>query len=68
MFSLLRPSLIYTDISPEIVHHDIDADAEEWVYDQKTVLKGSADPNYTSLNVYWLYDDNGIVIPQTSTG
>lgn len=58
MFSLLRPSLIYTDISPEIVHHDVDADAEEWVYDQKTVLKGSADPNYTQLNVYWLYDDN----------
>jgi hypothetical protein len=58
MFSLLRPSLIYTGLSQDITEHDLNYDAEEWSYEGRDVFKGSADPNYTSLNVYWLYDDS----------
>lgn len=60
MFSILRPSLIYTDISPEITEHDEDHDAEEWSYSEKMVLRGALDTSYRehSLDVYWLYDDS----------
>lgn len=60
MFSVLRKGLVYTDISTDIVEHDLDVDADQWSYDDKDVYRGSFDPRYTSdgLNVYWLYDDN----------
>ena len=60
MFSILRPSLIYNDISPEITEHDEDHDAEEWSYSERMVLRGSLDTSYRehSLDVYWLYDDS----------
>lgn len=60
MFSLLRKGLIYKDISPDILEHDEDLDADQWTYDDKDVYRGSFDPRYTkdNLNVYWLYDDN----------
>lgn len=60
MFSTLRKGFVYTDISPDIVEHDLDVDADQWSYDDKDVYRGSFDPRYTSegLNVYWLYDDN----------
>lgn len=60
MFSILRPSLIYTDISSEITEHDEDHDAEEWSYSEKMVLRGALDTSYRehSLDVYWLYDDS----------
>jgi len=60
MFSLLRKGLIYKDISPDILEHDEDIDADQWVYDDKEVYRGRFDPRYTEygLNVYWLYDDN----------
>lgn len=60
MFSILRKGLIYKDISPDILEHDEDIDADQWVYDDKEVYRGSFDPRYTehNLNVYWLYDDN----------
>jgi hypothetical protein len=60
MFSLLRKGLVYKDISPDIVEHDQDIDADQWVYDDREVYRGRFDPRYTeyNLNVYWLYDDN----------
>jgi len=60
MFSILRNNLIYTDISPDIIEHDLDIDSDLWNYDGIDVYRGSFDPRYTSQNlqVYWLYDDN----------
>jgi len=60
MFSILRPHLIYEDISSDIVEHDIDCDAEEWSYNGKDVYRGLIDQKYIdeNLHVYWLYDDN----------
>lgn len=60
MFSILRKGLVYKDISPDILEHDEDLDADQWTYDDKDVYRGSFDPRYTkdNLNVYWLYDDN----------
>lgn len=60
MFSSLRKGLLYENISPDIVEHDLDVDADQWSYDGKDVYRGSVDPDYLSkeLNVYWLYDDN----------
>jgi hypothetical protein len=60
MFSFLRKGLLYKDISPDILEHDEDLDADQWTYEDKDVYRGSFDPRYTkdNLNVYWLYDDN----------
>jgi len=60
MFSLLRKGLVYTNLSPDIVEHDLDIDADQWSYDGKDVYRGSIDPEYIkhNLNVYWLYDDD----------
>ena len=60
MFSILRPSLIYTDISPDVVEHDEDHDAEEWSYSDRTVYRGALDLTYRDhgIDVYWLYDDS----------
>ena len=40
------------------MEHDEDHDADEWVYDGRTVYRGSPDPRYTELNVYSLYDES----------
>jgi len=60
MYSILRPSLLYTDISPDIAEHDEDHDASEWAYSDKTVFRGALDGSYKGdgLDVYWLYDDD----------
>ena len=60
MFSILRKGLIYTNLSSDIVEHDLDIDADQWSYDGKDVYRGSVDPEYLehNVNVYWLYDDN----------
>ena len=60
MLSVLRKGVIYNNISPDIVEHDLDVDADQWNYDEKDVYRGSVDPDYLckGLNVYWLYDDN----------
>ena len=60
MYSLLRPSLLYTDISPDIAEHDEDHDASEWAYSDRTVFRGALDGSYKTdgLDVYWLYDDD----------
>jgi hypothetical protein len=60
MYSTLRPSLLYTDISPDIAEHDEDHDAAEWAYSDRTVFRGALDASYKNegLDVYWLYDDD----------
>jgi hypothetical protein len=60
MYSILRPSLLYTDISPDIAEHDEDHDASEWAYSDRTVFRGALDGSYKTdgLDVYWLYDDD----------
>ena len=60
MISSLRPNLIYKDISTDINERDDDIDADEWVYDEKPVFRGTMDPDYLKydLKVYSLYDDN----------
>lgn len=60
MFSKLRPSLIYKNLSPEIANHDQDIDADEWDYNGRIVYRGVADPQYQKeeLSVYWLYDSD----------
>lgn len=60
MFSLLRSTLVYTDISEDVAEHDEDFDANEWSYQDKEVYRGSLDTSYGkySIDVYWLYDEN----------
>jgi hypothetical protein len=60
MFSKLRPTLLYKDVSPDISSHDNDLEGELWSYDDRDVYRGSFDPMYSKdgLNVYSLYDDN----------
>ena len=60
MFSILRPSLVYKDLSPDVTEHDEDWDAGEWQYDGKIVFRGTRDPTYAeyNLDVYSLYDEN----------
>ena len=60
MFSILKPSLLYTDISPDITEHDEDHDAEEWSYSDRMIFRGALDTSYKKdgLDVYWLYNDD----------
>lgn len=60
MFSRLRPTLCYKNLSPEIANHDQDIDADEWDYNGRIVYRGLADKEYNShgLSVYWLYDSD----------
>ena len=60
MYSILKSSLLYTDISPDIAEHDEDHDAAEWAYSDRTVFRGALDGSYKTdgLDVYWLYDDD----------
>jgi hypothetical protein len=59
MYSLLKPSLVYEDISSDITEQDEDHDASEWVYSEKTVYRGAIDTQYIShgLDVYSLYNE-----------
>jgi len=60
MFSRLRSSLCYKNLSPEIANHDQDIDADEWDYNGRVVYRGLVDPQYQkeNLSVYWLYDSD----------
>lgn len=58
MFSLLKPSFVYTDISEDITENDIDVVSELWTMDGREVYRGSRDPRYTHANVYWLYNED----------
>ena len=60
MYSILRPELLYTNLSTDIVEHDDDIEVYKWEYDGQEVYRGSLDPHYMkyNLNVYSLYDEN----------
>jgi hypothetical protein len=60
MYSILRPELLYKELSTEIVEHDDDIEVYKWEYDGQDVYRGSLDPQYMkyNLNVYSLYDEN----------
>jgi hypothetical protein len=58
MFSILNPSIVYTNISEEIFDHDYNFVADGWDMDGREVYRGNRDPHYTHANVYWLYDEN----------
>jgi hypothetical protein len=58
MFSILRPSLVYT-VNRYIADHDDNTDAEEWSYNGLTLWRGSLDVSFREfeLDVFWLYND-----------
>lgn len=60
MYSILRPELLYTNLSPDVVEHDDDIEVYPWEFDGREVYRGSYDPQYMkyNLNVYSLYDEN----------
>ena len=57
MFSILNPSFVYRDISPDVTEHDIDVVSDLWNINGHEVYRGSRDGRYTHANVYWLYDE-----------
>lgn len=60
MYSILRPELLYNNLSPDIVEHDNDIEVYPWEYDGREVYRGSFHPEYMkyNINVYSLYDEN----------
>jgi len=60
MFSLLKPSLLYTDVSQDVTENDEDFESTEWVYSEVTVYRGALNTEYLKegLDVYSLYNDN----------
>lgn len=60
MYSILRPELLYKNLSTDIVEHDDDIEVYKWEYDGREVYRGSIDTQYMkyNLNVYSLYDEN----------
>ena len=59
MQSIRRKNLIYTDINTDILDHDDDIDAEEFMLDDQVAYRGIIDPRYVShnLDVQWIYND-----------
>jgi len=59
MYSGLK-NILYTDVSRDITEQDEDHEASEWVYSDKTVLRGAIDVSYREhgLNVYSLYNED----------
>jgi len=58
MQSVLDPSVIYTNISRDIVEQDIDVVSDLWTMDDRDVYRGTRDETFTHANVYWLYDED----------
>lgn len=58
MQSILDPNILYTDLSRDIVEHDVDVVSDLWNMDERDVYRGSRDIQYTHANVYWLYDED----------
>lgn len=58
MFSELDPTVVYEDVSSEILEHDDDVVSDLWDFNGRNVYRGSRDPHYKHANVYWLYDEN----------
>ena len=58
MQSILDPKVIYTDLSRDIVEHDVDVVSDLWNMDGRDVYRGSRDRQYAHANVYWLYTED----------
>ena len=58
MQSILDPKVLYTDLSRDIVEHDVDVVSDLWNMDGRDVYRGSRDRNYEHANVYWLYTED----------
>jgi hypothetical protein len=58
MFSVLRPSLVYT-VNRDIADHDDNVDATPWSYNGQELWRGSLDVSFREyeLDVFWLYTD-----------
>ena len=57
MQSILDPRVLYTDISRDVVEHDVDVVSDLWTMDGRDVYRGSRDTQYSHANVYWLYTE-----------
>jgi hypothetical protein len=61
MYSILKPSLVYEDISRDIIELDEDHEASEWVYSDKPeekIYRGALDTQYKDLHVFSLYNED----------
>lgn len=58
MQSVLDPSVLYTDLSRDVVEHDVDVVSDLWTMDDRDVYRGSRDTSYSHANVYWLYTED----------
>ena len=58
MQSILDPSVLYTDLSRDVVEHDVDVVSDLWTMDGRDVYRGSRDTQYSHANVYWLYTED----------
>lgn len=58
MQSILNPKVLYTDLSRDIVEHDVDVVSDLWNMDGRDVYRGSRDRQYEHANVYWLYTED----------
>jgi len=58
MQSILDPKVLYTDLSRDIVEHDVDVVSDLWNMDGRDVYRGSRDRQYEHANVYWLYTED----------
>jgi hypothetical protein len=61
MYSVLKPSLIYEDLSRDIIELDEDHEASEWVYSdrpEEKIYRGALDTQYPDLHVFSLYNEN----------
>ena len=58
MFSRLKPSFLYRDVSPDITENDLNVVSDLWTIENRDVYRGSRDPRYNHANVYWLYNED----------
>ena len=58
MYSILKPTVVYQDTSPDVTEHDINVVSDLWEMDGRSVYRGARDPRYTHANVYWLYNED----------
>lgn len=58
MYSVLKPSVLYQDTSPDVTEHDVNVVSDLWTIDGRDVYRGARDPRYIHANVYWLYNED----------
>jgi hypothetical protein len=61
MYSILKPNILYTDLSRDIIELDEDHEASEWVYSDKPsekFFRGALDTQYQDLHIFSLYNND----------